>query len=234
MSLPSLAAPMKAADDVHYLSRFLTFLGISVSELDYLRGHEDDFMGHTLDTVSRYTTAISGAGSAAFVSYTATVPAGWIAGSAGAGAGRYSRLWLGNAVDGFPCLDADLGWLAMIRWQCNSVTSLSFWFGAAYSGFTRYLLAGYDSTAGANWLIASNDGGASSSAAALGPAINTKYWLALEASSGLAKLYLNGSPIITKTTNIPTEILTPVLYIQSSGGAGMLAVDYWANKSRHT
>lgn len=226
MSLPSLAPDMLNAGGNHFLSRVVSSLGISLGEMDYLRGWRDDFLGHTLDP-NRYTTEISGVGSSAFVMTPATVPAGWIQGLAGPAAGRFSRLWLGNAADGFPALDADDGWAMVVRWQTNNITNASISFGAYESTGSRYCLGRYDSSVGANWLIASNDGAASTSAATFGPVITTSYWMAMEVEADHARLCVNGVEAVDKITNIPHEILTPIIYVISRGNATTLSVDYW-------
>ena len=226
MSLPSISPDMLSAGGNHFLSRTVPSLGISLSEMDYLRAWRDDFLGNTLDA-NRYATAINGVGSVAFVTTPGTVPAGWIQGSAGAGAGRYSRLWLGDAVDGLPSLDADAGWAMIVRWQTNNLTNAVIAFGAYDLGAGRYCLAQYDSAVGANWLITSRDGAASTTAAAFGPAINTTYWMAMEVEADHARLCVNGVEAVDKITNIPHEILTPMIYVFSRGNATTLSVDLW-------
>ena len=234
MSLPSVVAPMDNATNVHQLSRINPVLGLSLGEMDYLRGWKDDFHGHTIDP-SRYAFDTAGVGSLSFrVNHLGFEPSGWMRGTSGPGAGRYSRVWLGNAIDTRPSLDADFGWAMAVRWRIDVVGSSAMRFGAGNVGGTREIVAGYNSGLGANWIVTCTDGGgASTTAAATGPAIDTSYWMGLNVTDTEVNLTLNGALIVTHTTNIPGDLLTPEIFVVSNAGNTVkLDVDVWGTMPR--
>ena len=91
-----------------------------------LRGWRDDFLGDSLH--EQYTPVSAGAGSSGALQDNAH--GGIYRLTSGPAAGRYHYLWLGNAVDGFDTLDADYGWVQIVRMAVSATTNFSGIFGA--------------------------------------------------------------------------------------------------------
>ena len=177
-----------------------------------LQGWRDDFFGRSIDV--KYEQQIVGAGSG--IGLLDTAHGGWIQLLAGAGNGRYARLWLGNAAFNYDTLDADHGWVMMVRVVImSSVASAILLLGAETTN--RVIWMGLDTNTSANWIIRSTDAGGTTNLDTGIAADTGSHWHRLEvfpediAGGRQADYYLDGALIGSKTTNMPTEALTPNL-----------------------
>uniref|UniRef100_A0A6M3M4R2 Uncharacterized protein n=1 Tax=viral metagenome TaxID=1070528 RepID=A0A6M3M4R2_9ZZZZ len=214
MSLPSISPELLRAGDNRFLSRFVPSLGISLSEMDYLRGWRDDFLGLA---IHEQYTAVSGVGSGGGL---ASVHGGVYVLAAGAAAGAYHHLWLGNAADGYATLDADLGWVMMANFNVSQTTSIAGDFGARDAASNNIIRAGLNTTVvAANWSIVTRTGGGAINSVDSGiPADINRHWHVLNVypiTGGLRQVdySLDGTQIATTIVSVPTIVLTPIVTI---------------------
>src|SRR4030042_640258 len=108
MSLPSVSPDLLNAGSNRFLSRLVPMLGISLSEMDYLRGWKDDFLGDAI--ADQYdVTDVVGAGSG--IDLWDGLHGGQVRLGAGAAAGRYAALWLGTSGGANDSLCANPGFV---------------------------------------------------------------------------------------------------------------------------
>lgn len=217
----------------HFLRRSPDYpLGASFGELDYLRGWKDDFLGDALH--EQYTTSIVGANSIVATLWD-NAHGGWANLQSGDGNARYSRLWLGDAADGYDTLDADEGFVLIARMRINAIGAGNFnaIMGTSDAAFTRVIEVGINIWQhAANWMIFCVDAGGNSTTNT-GVAFDSDWHVHIAevgptATGRQVDYWLDGSLIGSQTTNIDTSPRTGV--IQSySGGAVIrnMDVDYW-------
>ena len=220
---------IRAGSD-HFLRRVNPLIGCPLGELDYLRGHKDDFFGDLLR--DEYTSSVNGVGS--FIVLLDAAHGGQVSLTAGPGSGRYARLWLGDAADGYDTLDVDDGWVMIVRMKNN--TSGGAWaiqFGAADAAGARYNRAGINTlVSAANWMVQTNNGAAGSTVSAV--AFDTNWhWHTISAypiTGGYQIDYwLDGGLIVSHTTNIEANARTPYLEVYSLDATLRSAnIDFWA------
>jgi len=229
--------PIKTRKDLeiasdHFLRRRTGYpLGGTLTELDYLRGWKDDFFGDLLQ--DQYAVAQIGGGSVTLVNNS---HGGWAQILAAAGAANYTRLWLGNAADGFATLDADYGWTMLVRMALESVVSVSVTIGSMNSTLNDFIFCGFDSSAlGGRWNISVRTGG--------GAVAQVDSGIASDAATHMHRIdvypitggrqvdyYLDGNRIAFSThASIPPAVLTPLIRVYNRGAATRSAYpDYWA------
>jgi len=155
---------------------------------------------------------------------------------AAAGAANYTRLWLGNAADGFATLDADYGWTMLVRMALESVVSVSVTIGSMNSTLNDFIFCGFDSSAlGGRWNISVRTGG--------GAVAQVDSGIASDAATHMHRIdvypitggrqvdyYLDGNRIAFSThASIPPAVLTPLIRVYNRGAATRSAYpDYWA------
>jgi len=227
--------PIKTRKDLeiasdHFLRRNPGYpIGVTLTELDYLRGHLDDFFGDQL--LDEYTTVVVGAGSSVSL-----VPGhgGWVWLRAGPANGRSAKLWLGDATDLWPTLDADYGYVIAVRMVINRTTNIQATIMVGNAASTRYIAYGIRTDMVANnWMIRTVDGVGGSNLDT-GVATDTDpHWHVANVypitGGRQIDYFLDGAPIGSKTTNMPNELLTPNLYCQNRNVAADcdMRVDTW-------
>lgn len=226
--------PIKTRKDLeiasdHFLRRNSGYpLGVTLAELDYLRGWKDDFFGDAID--ARYASSIVGVGSG--LSLVDGAHGGWLRLTAGPAAARYAYLWLGDAIGGQDTLDADEGWIQISRMKLSHTTNFLAMFGVYNAALAHYIQAGYSSAVGANWLLRGSDGAPWNNASTVA-ADTDWHWHVLNVypitGGRRVDYYLDGSLIASQTANVPATVLTPILISYSLGAAARsMDVDYWA------
>lgn len=217
----------------HFLRRSPGYpLGISLGELDYLRGWKDDFFGGALH--EQYTTDFAGANSIIATLWNAA-HGGWVNLQSGDGAGRYSNLWLGDAANGKATLDADEGWVQIVRMVISHTTNIAATFGATNSTFNDFILAGMNTTAvAANWMLQTRTGGGAINTVDSGVAADTDWhYHALEvypdAGARRVDYWLDADKIATTLVSVPIFWITPIVRCYSTAAAIRVnTLDYWA------
>ena len=189
-----------------------------ITDYDWHRGWKDDFLGQAIHEQYTAVSDILGVGSGGALQN--NFHGGAYRLTAGAANNAFHRLWLGNAADGFATLDADLGWVMIARFAVlDTGTAGNFMsvMGTANSAFSRYILAGVVRNVVANnWGLLTSDGVATATDS--GVAFDaSQHEHALEVypiAGGLRQVdyFLDGILLLSKTTNIPTEVLTPTVY----------------------
>lgn len=209
--LPSTSPDLRDAGSNSFLHRHVQVLGISLGEMDYLRGWKDDFLGDQL--ADQYTSATNGVGS--FVALLDAVHGGAATLTSGAGVGSYAQLWLGDAADNYDSLNANSGWAMAVYMSLSASTNITAYLGTSNAGINRYILAGADTAVGGNWYLWCRDGALPAGLTTVDStiAIDTDYhWHVIEANStDEVNYYLDGAPIATCTTNIPGTTRTPLV-----------------------
>jgi len=204
-------------------------IGIKLSVLDIMRGWRDDFLGLAIH--EQYTAVSGGAGSggALYAGH-----GGFYSLTAGAGVGFYHYLWLGNAADGYATLDADLGWVMMVRMNLSHTTNMVGDFGARDSAYNNLLHVGLDTTVSGNWIIRTRIAAGAWTAADSGVAADINpHWHTLDVhpiTGGLRQVdySLDGTRIATTTVNVPTAPLTPdVRCYAPAAFARVVNLDFW-------
>lgn len=231
--------PVKTRRDIeagsnHFLRRVCPQIGVPLGEIDYLRGHKDDFFGDFLR--DEYDTEITGAGSIV-ATLVNGAHGGWVNLHAGAGAGRRSILWLGDQVRGYATLGADEGWTQIIRMKCSAVTDATLIFGVFdQDGLAQDLIVvGYlTPNSATNWVIVTRTGGGAVNVEDSGVAADTDWhWHALNVfpitGGRQVDYFLDGARIATTITDVPAQIITPLIRAQAGVAATReLDVDFWA------
>ncbi|HUV65518.1 MAG TPA: hypothetical protein VMW24_16595 [Sedimentisphaerales bacterium] len=214
----------------HFISKQIPGVG-TWGEIDALRGWKDDFFGDVLK--DQYTAVSNGAGSGGALQNNAH--GGVYRLTAGAGAGFYHYLWLGDAADGFATLDADLGWVMMGRFSISHTTSIAGDFGAIDSASNNVILAGMNTTAVANnWLLQTRTGGGVVNSVDSGVAADTNpHWHVLDVkpiTGGLRQVdyFLDGAQIATTAVSVPIVVLTPIVRCYAVAAAARNNdLDFW-------
>ena len=221
--------PIKTRKDLdissnHFLRRNPGYpLGVTLTELDYLRGWKDDFLGDFL--ADQYSTVVTGAGAAALVG---GAHGGIYGVSANAGIGNAVHLWLGDAVDGHTTLDADEGWVQLIYWW-GDYALCGAQFGVTDAAYNNFILCGAENAA--NWVVRTRTGGGGISTGDSGIAADgSPHWMACVASTGRVDLFIDGSLAVTAIANVPVAVLTPLVFVYnySAIAAKTRYIDYWA------
>jgi len=228
MSLPSVSPELLRAGDNRFLSRFIPMLGISLSEMDYLRGWKDDFFGDALFT--GYFGALNLGGGAALQS----IHGGVERLSAAAAAGSYFRLWIGNPAGiGADTLDADEGWVMLVRMRISSTTNIYARVGARDNAGNNVVDVGANIGGGANWYLTTRVGGAAYQYADSGVASDTDWhWHVIDVKpitggNRQADYFLDGT-FRASSTNVAAVNLTPLAFCQAAAVAAKdLDLDFW-------
>jgi len=197
-----------------------------------LRGWRDDFLGKSIH--EQYTAVSAGVGSGGALLN--NFHGGMYVLTAGAGAGRFHYLWLGDAADGFATLDADLGWEMIARMNISHLTNIAGDFGAIDSASNNVILAGMNTTAVANnWLLQTRTGGGVVNSVDSGVAADTDPHvhriMAYPITGGLRQVdyFLDGTRIATTTVSVPIAVLTPLARAYAAAAAARaLGLDFWA------
>lgn len=213
----------------HFISKMIPGVG-TWGELDALRGWKDDFLGDQL--ADQYTAVSSGAGSSGALLN--NYHGGAYLLTAGAGAGFFHYLWLGDAADGFATLDADIGWLMLARCRMSHITNIVGDFGALDSAHNNIIQAGISTAAPAgNWLLVTRTGGGAVNNVNSGIAADTDtHWHALNVypitGGRQVDYFLDGIQIATTTVSVPTIVLTPLARCRAvAAAARAVTLDYW-------
>ena len=228
MRQPSKARQDLRAGSDHFLRRVNPLIGCPLGELDYLRGHKDDFFGDFIR--DEYDQQVNGVGS--FIVLLDAVHGGQINLTSGPGNARYAELWLGNRAGNYDTLGADEGWIQIARLKVNVIAAGNFdtSMRSGNAAGTRQIFVGINTwLSAANWVIHCVDF-AGNSTTDTGVAFDTDWhWHTAEVSSDQVNYYLDGALIGTHTTNVPADILTPCLISYSGGAvARNVNVDFWA------
>ena len=227
--LPSVAPDMRDAGSNSFLLRHIQTLGISLGEMDHLRGHKDDFFGDQIN--DEYEQETVGAGST--ITLADTAHGGWVQLRAGDDPGRYSRLWLGASAGGYNTLDADEGWvqMALIKYPFANTDVVHMMGAAATPAFGGYIQLGLDTAIGANYIIQCFDGVLTTTDSGIA-ADNAWHWHVADVypitGGRQVDYYLDGALIAYQTTNVPTTVLTPFGITYNRGTAIRRSDwDYW-------
>jgi hypothetical protein len=193
-----------------------------------LRGWQDDFFGDQLK--DEYTPQATGAGSS--VALVDGAHGGWVRLISGPVGGRSGRLWLGDAADGFDTLDADEGWTQIVRMKLNDVSDQTTVFGTGNAGNNRYIRAGLRTASSANWMVQTNDGVATVTASSV--AADTNWHIhrlevyPITGGGRQVDYFVDGVELLSKTTNVPTDIISPfVLIVSVIAASEQVDVDSW-------
>jgi len=216
--------PIKTRKDLdiasnHFLRRNPGYpLGVTLTELDYLRGHNDDFFGDQI--ADEYSTTLVGGSTVAL-----TTPAhgGVCLLTSGPAAANYANLRLGG---GYNTLDADEGWLMITRMRVSHTTDIAGDFGA-FDGniWNDVILVGINTAfIAANWIIVTRTGGGGWNAVNSGVAADTDWhWHAASvypiAGGRQVDYYLDGALIASTTVSVPTVVLEPVVRVNLGAAA---------------
>jgi len=222
---------MLTAGTNRFLSRYVSMLGISLSEMDYLRGWKDDFLGD--QPADQYdVTDVVGAGSS--ITLLDAAHGGQIGLRAGDDPGRYARLWLGASAGGYNTLDADEGWvqIGLIKYPFLNTDVVHMMGAAATPAFGGYIQVGLDTAIGANYIIQCFDGVLTTTDS--GVAVdNAWHWHVADVypitGGRQVDYYLDAAPIASQTTNVPAVVCTPYGITYNRGDAVRRSDwDYWA------
>lgn len=219
--------PIKTRKDLeiasnHFLRRNPGYaIGVTLTELDYLRGWKDDFFGGSLH--EQYSIAANLGG---FGAFSDGAHGGVYRLFTGAANGSYFFLYLGG---GFETLDPDEGWVMGTRMKISSTASLYGDFGAIGPAWNNTILAGIDTGLVANnWYIQSRRAGVRTFIDTGVAADTGWHWHWLEVRTNLIKYFLDGNLIATKTDNVPTISLQPIVKCGSYAAAEKrLDLDTW-------
>lgn len=195
------------------------------------RGWRDDFLGDQIQ--DEYFQETSGAGSA--IALVDGLHGGAVNLLSGPASTRYARLWLGDNADGFDTLDADEGYIQIVRMRINDVSAGNFDTSIRTSNAagTRAILTGLNIWLDAtNWVIQCTDAAGNSSTVTDAAFDTNWHWHRIEVyptSTGHeVDYFLDGALIGQHTTNVPTDILTAFLLVYSGGAVARNAdFDYW-------
>lgn len=210
-------------------------LGIEIGYLEMMRGFKDDFLGDALH--EQYTPVSVGAGSGGALQN--NFHGGAYRLTAGATNGFYHQLWLGNAVDGFATLDADLGWIQIARFALSHTTTITGDFGAIDAASNNIILAGLNTTWSANWSLITRIGGGGVNVVDTGVAPDTnphEHVLNVYPDAGARRVdyWLDGDKIATTTVSVPTAVITPIARCWALAAAARdNDLDFWGVTSRN-
>jgi len=195
-----------------------------------LRGWRDDFLGDSIQ--EQYTAVSNGVGSGGALQNNAH--GGVYKLTAGAGAGRYHYLWLGNAADGYATLDADYGWKMIARMAISHTTTFDGQFGVADSAYNNFVLAGIGTTfLAANWVLITRIGGGAVNVVDTDIAADTdphvhRLGVCPTLAGHQADYLLDGTRIATTTVSVPIAVLTPIVRASATAAfARWDDLDYW-------
>ena len=202
----------------------LDAVGPKLDIYDLMRGWRDDFLGRALH--DQYETEILD-GSVTLVDGR---HGGAVRVRANAGGGNWARLWLGTAAGNHDTLDADYGWvqIAIVNTMYQNDAGI-FVFGASDSTSNEYITVGARS---GNWTIRCRAGGVYSST--VGGAVDTSYHVhAAEVyptgGGHQVDYWLDGVLVASHTTDIPTAVITPFLYVYTPDAEiRYMECDSWA------
>lgn len=228
MRRPIVAKQSLDLQSNHYLRRSPGYpLGISLGELDYLRGWKDDFFGDAL--ADQYTVAVNAGG----VILRDTYHGGHIRIRANAGIGNWARLWLGDAVGGYDTLDADEGWVQIARARFYDDTNCTMLFGATDVTINNDSI--WAGNIAGTWQLRCTSGGVTTTVnSGIAVDVNNQHWHVIDAyptdAGRQVDYYLDGTPIASCTTNVPTVFITPIWYVlnNDAGDLKQVGLDYWA------
>jgi len=198
--------PIKTRKDLdiasnHFLRRNPGYpLGVTLTELDYLRGSNDDFFGDAID--AKYSTTFAGAGT---ITPQNNMHGGVIKLLTGALVNDYSALRL---AQNYNTLQAQTGsgWIMLVRAKVNETTNRTYRFGAGDFGvWNNYITPTVDTAlANPNWYLRTRTGGGALNDVDSGVAADTNWhWHALEVRQDYAAHYLDGDRINQTVIAIP-------------------------------
>lgn len=191
------------------------------------RGWGDDFLGQALHEQYEPRTDALGVGS--YVALVNNAHGGWVQLYAGAAAGAYGRLMLGEQTDLYDTLDPDEGFRLIGRWRISSTANiLGDMFVNAPAWNHIHVVA--DTSHGPNWYIRNDDNSGVDNWEDSGVAIDTGWHVhELAATSGRAEHLLDGQLINVSVTKIPTVPMTPdIRCLARAAAAKDLYLDWWA------
>lgn len=231
MRRPIVAKDSLDLQSDHFLRRSPGYpLGISLSELDYMRGWRDDFLGHSLDV--RYTSMVGGAGST--ISLRNQV-GGVVRVQSGGAATRYAVLELGDFAGGYEPCDADQGWVQIAYAKLDEITDIYAGLYAHNFGGLEIVFTGVRTDVVANnWIIRTHDGVAFAHTDT-GVPTDTDYHLHVQhvyptdVPGYQIDYWLDGGIIGSQTTRIPTVQLAPALLCYTIAGAAtrQYRINFW-------
>ena len=236
MSLASVSPELLRAGDNRFLSRFVPSLGISLSEMDYLRGWKDDFFGDVI--ADQYSTTVAGGASVNYPGTAGGAHGGDIRLSTPAAAGAEATLYLGTQADTYRTLATANGWVLICKMRVSSVAgNLNAYFGVRDNANNNIIGAGlFQAGLGSNnWAILTRSGGGAIAGNASTIVADTNYHvLCLVATPGRLDLYVDGGYAVTRTVNVPAGVLTPQIsiYVNAAIARNMFA-DYWITIPRN-
>jgi len=217
-------------------SQGLIFATFDAAPQDTTRGRNDDFFGKAL-APDQYTPVSNGAGSGGTLAYaTHGLPRGVYRLTAGAGVGFYHLLWLGDAANTYPTLDADDGWVMTARMSISATTSMFGMVGARDAAYSNAIDCGLktDSIAD-NWIIRTRTAAGAINIVDSGVAADTNpHSHALRVypiAGGLRQVdySLDQLVIATTTVAVPTAALTPYIIGYAIAAASRYVdLDHWA------
>lgn len=230
MRRPIVAKQSLDLQSNHFLRRSPGYpLGISLSELDYLRGWRDDFFGDSLHP--QYSTVANLGGTGALQD---PAHAGIYRLNSAAAVGSSFGLYLGG---GYDTLDADRGWVQFVRCRIRATTDILAIFAAVLTaGAANFIQPCIDTGVNANWRFRIRTGGGAVTHVDSGVAADTDWhWHAIPAyppSAGNRQVdhYLDGRLInsYAVTANIPGAVMEPFNHCQSLAVVTkQLDIDTW-------
>ena len=201
-----------------------------ITDYDWLRGWKDDFLGKVL--ADQYTAVSDGAGSSGDLQNNAH--GGIYRLRAGAGVGRSHELWLGDAADGFATLDAECGWVMIVRMELSHTTNIAATSGALDVAAHNRILAGMNTNILANnWLLQTRTGGGAINAVDTGVAADTSahcHALNVYPITGARQVdyFLDGALIASTVVSVPTAVITGRVGCTAFAAAARSNdLDYW-------
>lgn len=193
-----------------------------ITDYDWLRGKKCDFLGDAIP--AEFTSDLSG-GDISLID-------GEHGGIARLRSGNvntnYARLWLGDAVGGYDTIRPQDGVVLIARLHCSEITNCDMTFGLWDIVGGNYLWIGLRTTVGNQWIVRCFDGGASQTASGI-LADTDWHTHAVEISRDLVNYWLDGTLIVTHTTNVPNAtFMTPFAWACTRENAHKnLRVDFW-------
>lgn len=212
----------------HFLARICPQTGVALGEMDLLLAFRDHFMGQSLDV--KYAQILVGG--------TSTITLGprlngQVRLRTDTALNNYAWLRLGDAAAGYNVLDADEGFVMIMR-SYNEDTSGVYAVMHAYDITTgEYIAVGaHTGDVANNWMIRCNDGVGSFTDS--GVALDTDWHIhAMEVGlnddgNNQVDYKLDGALIASQTTNIPTGLLTPgwLTYVLVDGDRKLSYIDW--------
>lgn len=188
-----------------------------------LRGWRDDFLGDAL--ADQYTAVAGGT-----IALQDSMHGGIIRLTTSGAAWNISQLWLGANADTARTLRSTEGWIMLCRFCLNTNTNVQLMLGAQNNARTRQIFFGLVTGWAPNWLLVAQDGGGTTASAGTAGISDTNWhWVRMEVIPSELRAYLDGALVITHTTNIPADYLTPVIDVRAEVAvAKNVDVDYIA------